>query len=93
MNAEEAQARLGVLVNASNATQPDSPVEHIKKQRLSALVDGISMGVGVVFILLGVLMPITNAGMLVQGLLSIIGGIVVVCLGAILEVYSWAKLH
>ncbi len=46
-----------------------------------------------VFILLGVLMPITSIGMLMQGLISIIGGIVVLVIGVVVEVYQWAKLH
>jgi len=46
-----------------------------------------------VFILLGVLMSITSVGMLIQGLMSIIGGLVVSAVGVIVEVYHWAKLR
>lgn len=67
--------------------------EQVKKQRFSAFLNGICIGVGIVFILLGVLMPITNTGMLTQGLLSVIGGIVVTAIGTVFEVYHWAKLH
>jgi Na+-translocating ferredoxin:NAD+ oxidoreductase RnfE subunit len=70
-----------------------SAVEETRRHRFSALVDGICIGVGVVFILLGALMPITSAGMLVQGLMSIIGGLVVSAVGMVVEVYHWAKLH
>ncbi len=56
-------------------------------------MDGICIGVGIVFILLGALMSITSAGMLVQGLMSIIGGLVVLAVGVIVEVYHWAKLR
>lgn len=45
------------------------------------------------FVLLGVLMSITSIGMLMQGLMSIIGGLVVLAIGTIVEVYHWAKLH
>jgi len=45
------------------------------------------MGVGIVFTLLGVLMPLINIGMLLQGLLSIIGAIVVLAIGTIVEIY------
>lgn len=68
-------------------------LEEMRRHRFSALVDGICIGVGVVFILLGVLMPVTTSGMLVQGLLSIIGGIVVSAVGVVVEVYHWAKLR
>ena len=43
--------------------------------------------------LLGVLMPVTGEGMLVQGLLSIIGGLVVLAVGTVVEVYHWAQLR
>ena len=46
-----------------------------------------------VFIFLGVLMPITSVAMLVPGLMSVIGGVVVLAVGAVVEVYHWAKLH
>ena len=73
--------------------ETDSLVEETRKHRFSALVNGICIGVGVIFILLGVLMPITSMGMLVQGLLSVIGGIVVLTVGLVVEVYNWAKLR
>lgn len=56
-------------------------------------MDGICIGVGIVFILMGMLMSITSAGLLVQGLVSIIGGLVVLAVGVIVEVYHWAKLR
>ncbi len=68
-------------------------MEETRRHRFSALVDGICIGVGIIFILLGTLMPITSAGMLVQGLLSIIGGLVVLAVGVVVEVYQWAKLR
>lgn len=71
----------------------ESRAEHIKKQRFSAIIDGIFIGVGIVFILLGILMPISNLGMLVQGLLSIIVGIVVTAIGITFEIYNFAKLQ
>ncbi len=70
-----------------------SPVEETRRHRFSALVDGICIGVGIVFVLLGVLIPITSFGMLVQGLMSVIGGLVVLAVGTIVEVYHCAKLH
>lgn len=75
------------------STPAESPAEQIKKQRFSALIDGIFIGVGIVFILLGILMPISNLGMLVQGLLSIIVGIVVTAIGITFEIYNFAKLR
>ena len=70
----------------------NSLVEDVRRQRFSALVDGICMGVGIVFILLGVLMPISSDGLLVQGLMSIIGGLVVLSIGTVVEVYHCARL-
>lgn len=75
------------------STPTESLAEQVKKQRLSALIDGIFIGVGIVFILLGILMPISNLGMLVQGLLSIIVGIVVTAIGVTFEIYNFAKLR
>lgn len=75
------------------STPTESLAEQVKKQRLSALIDGIFIGVGIVFILLGILMPISNLGMLVQGLLSIIVGIVVTAIGITFEIYNFAKLR
>lgn len=75
------------------STPAESLAEQVKKQRLSALIDGIFIGVGIVFILLGILMPISNLGMLVQGLLSIIVGIVVTAIGVTFEIYNFAKLR
>lgn len=75
------------------STPAESLAEQVKKQRFSALIDGIFIGVGIVFILLGILMPISNLGMLVQGLLSIIVGIVVTAIGVTFEIYNFAKLR
>ena len=75
------------------STPAESLAEQVKKQRFSALIDGIFIGVGIVFILLGILMPISNLGMLVQGLLSIIVGIVVTAIGVTFEIYHFAKLR
>ena len=75
------------------STPAESLAEQVKKQRLAALIDGIFIGVGIVFILLGILMPISNLGMLVQGLLSIIVGIVVTAIGITFEIYNFAKLR
>ena len=81
------------LEDAPTKRRVVSYFEQVKKQRFSAFLNGICLGVGIVFILLGVLMPITNASWLTQGLLSVIGGIVVTAIGTVFEVYHWAKLH
>lgn len=93
MEAEDSHARFEVPVERYTALGPSSPVEETRRQRFSAVVDGICIGVGMVFIVLGVLMSIAGAGMLVQGLVSIIGGIVVLAVGIIVEVYNWARLR
>jgi Na+-translocating ferredoxin:NAD+ oxidoreductase RnfE subunit len=90
----ESQAQLQIPVeDGPTKRRVVSNFEQVKKQRFSAFLNGICLGVGIVFILLGVLMPIADPGMLMQGLLSIIGGIVVTAIGTVFEVYHWAKLH
>ena len=93
METEKSRPQFQTPIAAFAALEPAATAAEMRKQRFSALVDGICMGVGIVFILLGVLMPITSGGMLVQGLLSVIGGLVVLAVGAIVEVYPWAKIR
>jgi len=66
--------------------------ENIKKHRFSALVDGVCMGIGFVFLILGIAMPMMIAQQMVVGLFLIIGAILCLAAGAIAEVYQWAKL-
>ena len=68
-------------------------LEEVKRHRSSALIDGICMGVGGVFIVLGIMIPIILSDQIINGLLTIIGGILVAIIGGIMEVYHWAKLH
>lgn len=93
LEVENQRTQLQAPVEGYTPLEIPSPIEETKRHRFSALVDGICIGVGLVFILLGVLMPITSAGMLVQGLMSIIGGLVVTTVGLVVEVYHWAQLH
>jgi len=83
------------LVTQTLNSQTDADarmVEFIKKHRFSALVDGICMGIGFVFLILGLAMPMLMVQQLIPGLLLIIGAILCLTAGAILEVYQWAKL-
>jgi len=66
--------------------------ETIKKHRFSALVDGVCMGIGFVFLIMGIAMPMLMSQQMVVGLLLIIGAILCLAAGALLEVYQWAKL-
>ena len=93
MEAENSSSQLQTSRGGHIALEAYSPVEETSRHRFSALVNGICIGVGMVFVLLGVLMSITCIGMLMQGLMSIIGGLVVLAMGTIVEVYHWAKLH
>lgn len=93
METEEPRAQPQTSIKRYASVEQCSPFEETRRHRFSALVDGICIGVGMVFILLGVLMPITSFGMLMQGLFSIIGGIVVLVIGVIVEVYHCARLH
>lgn len=72
--------------------RPSPGTETIKKHRFSALVDGVCMGIGFVFLILGIAMPMMMSQQMVVGLLMIIGAILCLAAGALLEVYQWAKL-
>jgi len=68
--------------------------ELLKRNRYSALIDGICMGIGFIFIVLGMAIP-TVLGFheqAINGLLAIIGGILVTTIGGVMEVYHWARL-
>jgi hypothetical protein len=93
LEAENPRAQYQAPIDGYSSLEPYSATEETRRERFSALVDGICIGVGMVFVLLGVLMPITSAEMLVQGLMSIIGGLVVLAVGVAVEVYHWAKLR
>jgi hypothetical protein len=93
LEAENSRAQLQPSAREYAPLEAYSQLEETRRHRFSALVDGMCIGVGVVFILLGVLMPLTTVGMLVQGLLSIIGGLVVAAVGTVVEVWHWAKLR
>ena len=69
-------------------------LEILKQSRFSALTDGILMGVGFIFIIFGIMMPLVfhTEEQIIYGLLAIIGGVVVTATGAIVEVYNWARL-
>ena len=73
-------------------TKQTTASEIIKKHRFSALVDGVCMGIGFVFLILGMAMPMMISTQIVVGLLMIIGAILCLAIGAIFEVYQWAKL-
>jgi hypothetical protein len=50
------------------------------------------MGIGFVFLILGLALPMLDVAQMVLGLLMIIGAILCLATGAIIEVYQWAKL-
>jgi len=68
-------------------------LEEVKQHRSSALIDGICLGIGFVFIVLGIMIPIILNDQIINGLLAIIGGILVTIIGGMMEVYHWARLH
>jgi hypothetical protein len=72
--------------------KPTTGVDIIKQHRFHALVDGFFLGVGFVFLIMGVFTPMLVSQQMVMGLLLIIGGILCLATGTILEVYQWAKL-
>lgn len=93
MEAENPRTQLQTPIDGYSSLETYSATEETRRHRFSALVDGICIGIGIVFMLLGVLMSITSAEMLVLGLMSIIGGLVVLAVGVVVEVYHWAKLR
>lgn len=81
------------ISNSVSGLEQKNLLEEVKRHRSSALIDGICMGVGFVFIILGIMLPMIVSGQIINGLLAIIGGILVAIIGGILEVYHWARLH
>lgn len=79
-------------LNVHAVTKQTTVSEVIKKHRFSALVDGVCMGIGFVFLILGIAMPMMISTQMVVGLFLIIGAILCLATGAIFEVYQWAKL-
>lgn len=67
--------------------------EAVKNHRFSALVNGFCMGAGFVFLVAGIIMPLLMPQQLVVGLSLVIGSILCLSLGTILEVYQLAKLR
>jgi len=68
-------------------------LEEVKRHRSSALIDGICLGIGFVFIVLGIMILIILNAQIINGLLARIGGILVTIIGGMMEVYHWARLH
>lgn len=69
-------------------------VDLLRRNRSSALIDGICLGIGFIFIIFGIAIPLVlrTTEQTIIGLLAIIGGILVCVVGGIVEVYNWAKL-
>jgi membrane-bound ClpP family serine protease len=79
-------------LSVQEVAKPLTSTETIRKHRFSALVDGVCMGIGFVFLILGIAMPMLMPQQMVVGLLLIIGAILCLATGALLEVFQWAKL-
>lgn len=88
----EQETFIGEGLTVQEVTQRTSLAEAVKKHRFSALVDGVCIGIGFVFLILGIAMPMMISQQMIVGLLLIIGAILCIATGAILEVYQWAKL-
>ncbi len=69
-------------------------LEFLRSSRFSALIDGICLGIGFIFIVFGIVIPtiLHTRDQTINGLLAIIGGILVSAIGGIMEVYQWARL-
>jgi len=84
---------LEAISNWVSGLDQKNMLEEVKRHRSTALIDGICMGIGFVFIVLGIMIPIILNDQIINGLLAIIGGILVAIIGGTMEVYHWAKLH
>ena len=89
---QETFANEEFAVREQEETKRTTASDVIKGHRFSALVDGVCMGIGFVFLILGVALPMLDVAQMVLGLLMIIGAILCLATGAIIEVYQWAKI-
>jgi len=64
----------------------------LKRNRSLALIDGVCLGFGFVFIIYGILLPLGVRDQTINGLLAVILGMVMSTIGGVMEVYHWAKL-
>jgi hypothetical protein len=85
--------KLEAISNSVSNLDQKTLLEEVKRHRSSALIDGICMGIGFVFIVLGIMIPIILSDQIINGLLAIIGGMLVTVIGGMMEVYHWAKLR
>jgi hypothetical protein len=90
---QETFANEEFTVREQEETKQATSSDVIKGHRFSALVDGVCMGIGFVFLILGVAVPMMVSTQMVLGLFMIIGAILCLATGAIIEVYQWAKLE
>lgn len=68
-------------------------IEEAKKHRFSAVLNGMCMGMGLLFLLMGILLPLLMPHNIVQALIFILVGVVSIAAGMGLEAYQWAKLQ
>lgn len=71
---------------------PSDTIEETKRHRFSALVDGMCIGVGIITIILGLLTSITT-GQLAFGLSLIVGGLVILMIGTVVEAHHLGKIR
>jgi len=64
----------------------------LKRNRSLALIDGVCLGIGFVFIVFGIVLPLGVPDQTINGLLAIMCGMFTSTIGGIMEVYHWAKL-
>lgn len=77
---------------AQEIAKPSEDTQAVKDHRFSALVDGFCMGAGFVLLFAGTTMPFLMPQQLTTGLGLVIGAILCMSLGTILEVHQLAKL-
>ncbi|MEM2912551.1 MAG: hypothetical protein QW146_08625 [Candidatus Bathyarchaeia archaeon] len=78
---------------SSPTPKPKNLIDMVKQHRYSALVDGICLGMGAVFLLFGIVFPLVLTQQIVYGLFLIISGILIMATGAIVEAYHFGKLR
>lgn len=71
---------------------PSDIIEETKRHRFSALVDGMCIGVGVITIILGILTSMVTE-QLAFGLSLIVGGLVILMIGTVVEVHNLGEIR
>lgn len=84
--------RLGPTWNRRLGLNNKNLLGLLRRNRSLALIDGVCIGIGFVFIVYGIVLPLSIRDQTINGLLAIIGGMITSTIGGVMEVYHWARL-